>query len=123
MFPFLGIPEWKAARLLENFVKNIFRETFMFVKTREMYAVKRFLLYRKGIVIPMEARGEHQELGIGHDVLRHALKQLCTKNYLTRLGNWQHLWFFVTKEGAQWLKNEVGLPEEGLKEEQLEIKN
>lgn len=95
----------------------------MYVLNRDAYAIKRFLHVNKGIVVPFSKIGVHQTLKIDMVLVHKYLKTLASKQYLTKIGNWQHAWYFVTEEGEKMLREQVGLPEEGLAEEQLEIKN
>lgn len=84
----------------------------MFVKNREMYAVKRYLLKNKGMVMPFSKEGTHETLGISNFIVHKALRTLASKGYLEQHGAWQHVWFFVTEEGNENLNEEVGLDEE-----------
>ncbi len=95
----------------------------MFVGTQNMYDIKRFLYKNKGMVIPFSKIGEHSVLKINNFLIHKALKTLHSKNYLEKIGNWQHAWYFLTEEGDKKLKEEVGLPNEKLEEEREEIKN
>lgn len=95
----------------------------MVVLNKEMYALKRFLHLNKGIVVPFSRRGTHETLQISNDTIHRALRDLSFKEYVTKIGNWQHAWYFVTEEGDKKLKEEVSLPNEGRAEEQQEIKN
>ncbi|KAL6121171.1 hypothetical protein NUSPORA_01948 [Nucleospora cyclopteri] len=93
----------------------------MFVKNREMYKVKQFLLEKKGMVIPFKKLGIHPKLEITNYMVHKALRTLESKKYVTKYGAWQHAWFFVTPEGDKMLREEVGLPEEK-REEEIEVK-
>lgn len=95
----------------------------MFVSCKDTYAIKRFLHLNKGIVVPFTRQGCHPKLNINNYLVEKALKTLVSKEYLTKIGNWQHAWYFVTEEGDRKLREEVGLPNEGREEEQQEIKN
>lgn len=95
----------------------------MYVLNRDAYAIKRFLHVNKGIVVPFSKLGVHQALKIDMVLVHKYLKTLASKQYLMKIGNWQHAWYFVTEEGEKMLREQVGLPEEGMAEEQLEIKN
>lgn len=95
----------------------------MYVLNRDAYAIKRFLHINKGIVVPFSKTGVHQTLKIDMVLVHKYLKTLVSKQYLMKIGNWQHAWLFLTEMGEKALKEQVGLPEEGLAEEQLEIKN
>lgn len=93
------------------------------ILNKEMYTLKRFLHTNKGIVMPFSTRGVHEKLEISNDILHRALKKLAFEKYVEKHGNWQHAWYFVTEDGDKKLKEEVGLPNEGLEEEQQAIKN
>lgn len=95
----------------------------MFVASKDTYTVKRFLHLNKGIVVPFSTQGTNEKLNINNYMLHKALKTLESKEYVSKIGNWQHAWYFVTEEGDKKLREEVGLPNEGREEEQLEIKN
>lgn len=95
----------------------------MFPKSRETYAVKRFLLAHKGIVIPMHLRGNCEAVDLPYPVVYRVLQRLTTAGHVERHGNWQHLWFLVTPEGDQVLRNEVGSLEESQRDEPIAIKN
>lgn len=95
----------------------------MFVGSKDTYAIKRFLHLNKGIVIPFCKQGMHEKLNIDNYLVHKALKTLTSNEYLHKIGNWQHAWYFVTEEGDRKLREEVGLPNEGREEEQQEIKN
>ncbi|KAI4292866.1 hypothetical protein PAPHI01_2140 [Pancytospora philotis] len=94
----------------------------MFVKFGEMHCLKRFLNVHKGIVMPFSKLGEHPELRVRNELVHKALKTLESKKYVTKIGNWQHAWYFVTEEGDRMLREEVSLPTEERQDEQ-EIKN
>jgi predicted transcriptional regulator len=66
----------------------------------------------KGMVVPFSKRGVNDSLGIENGVVHSALKTLLSKGYLTKIGNWQHAWYYVTEDGDMILREEVGLPEE-----------
>lgn len=89
----------------------------MLVLNRDAYAIKRFLFSNKGIVVPFSKLGVHPELKLEMTTVHTYLKTLASKNYLQKIGNWQHAWFFVTEEGFKKLKEEVEKPEEDRKEE------
>lgn len=95
----------------------------MFAGSKDMYAVKRFLNLNKGIVMPFSKQGTHEKLEISNYIVHKTLRTLMSKEYLYKIGNWQHAWYFVTEEGDRKLREEVGLPNEGRQEEQQEIKN
>ena len=95
----------------------------MFVGSADTYTVKRFLHLNKGIVVPFCKQGTNEKLGVNTYLLHKALKTLESKEYISKIGNWQHAWYFVTEEGDKKLRDEVGLPNEGREEEQQEIKN
>ncbi|KAI5168744.1 hypothetical protein PAEPH01_0382 [Pancytospora epiphaga] len=95
----------------------------MFVGSKDMYTVKRFLLQNKGLVMPFSKQGVHDKLNIENVYVHKALRTLESKEYVSKVGNWQHAWYFVTEEGDRMLHDEVGLPNEGREKERQEIKN
>lgn len=95
----------------------------MFVGCKETYAIKRFLHLNKGIVMPFSKLGVHEKLNINNYLIHKALRTLESKEYVEKIGNWQHAWYFVTEEGDRKLREEVALPNEGREEEKQEIKN
>lgn len=84
----------------------------VFVKNREMYLVKRFLLENKGICINFNKLGANNVLDLSNYIIHKALKTLESKGYLEKYGAWQHAWYFVTPDGNNKLEEEVGNPDE-----------
>ena len=95
----------------------------MHILNRDAHSIKRFLHLNKGIVVPFNKLGVHSELKIEMLLVHKYLKTLTSRNYVTKYGNWQHAWYFVTEEGDKKLREEVGLPSECRDAEALEIKN
>jgi len=95
----------------------------MFVSTKDMYTIKRFLHINKGVVAPFKKNTVNPIFGIENVYVLKALKTLVSTEYVMKIGNWQHGWYFVTEEGEKKLKEEVGLPDEKRQEEMAAIKN
>jgi len=93
------------------------------VLNKTTHDVKRFLFLNKGIVMPFSKLGVHPQLNMEMERVHKCLKTLKSQNYIEKLGNWQHAWFFVTEEGYKMLKEEVGRPNEEKKEESQDIKH
>ncbi|KAI5149517.1 small subunit ribosomal protein S10e [Enteropsectra breve] len=94
----------------------------MFVGGDDMLTIKRFLHLNAGIVVSFKKSIMNPDLNIKNEIVIKALKTLTSKQYLDKMGNWQHGWYFVTPEGRERLKKEVQLPNEKREEELLEIK-
>ncbi|ORD93973.1 hypothetical protein ECANGB1_1303 [Enterospora canceri] len=95
----------------------------MFLRNSQMYAIKRFLYQNKGIVVPFGKQGMHPTLRMKNCVVHKGLRTLSSKAYLEKHAAWQHAWFLVTTEGYARLRDEVGLSDATVQQEnQLETK-
>ena len=95
----------------------------MFVSSAVAYDVKRYLHRNKGIVVPFKPNDMNPVFSVTNYMVHKALRTLASKNYVEKIGNWQHAWYFVTEDGEKMLRTEVGLPNESREEERQEIKN
>ncbi|OQS53809.1 hypothetical protein EHP00_1631 [Ecytonucleospora hepatopenaei] len=83
----------------------------VFVKNKEMYLIKKFLLENKGMVIGFSKLHTNDKVPLSNYIVHKALRTLTSKGYLEKHGAWQHAWYFVTEEGHSKLEEEVGTEE------------
>lgn len=73
-----------------------------------------YLLQNGVICFPKETKSVNEVLGIENLKLFMICRSLCSKGCLTQMFNWQYHYYSLTNDGITFLKQELGINDEGV---------